>query len=97
MTTLAQSAGDPVPQLYQYGAIGILAAVLLLLAWRLLKNFEATLDLERQGRRRAEDELAKLNESVRDRVVPAVERSAAVMERTLQALRRGDYDDTPGR
>lgn len=90
---LAQAGVDPVPQLYQYGAIGILAAILLLLSYRLLKQFEATLALERERVKRAEDALATQNEYIRDRVVPALERVTSVMGQTLQASRKGDFDD----
>lgn len=83
---------DPVSQLYQFGAIGILAAILLIAAWQLFKKLEETLKLEREGRRRAEDELAKLNESIRDRLVPALERATAVLAVTLRDTRRGDLD-----
>lgn len=91
---LAQGA-DAVPQLYQYGAIGILAAILLLAAYRLFKKLEETLQLERERVKRAEDALALQNEYIRDRVVPALERVTAVMAQTLETSRRGDHDERP--
>jgi hypothetical protein len=97
LSPLAEAnTADPLPALYQYGAVGILAGILLLLSYRLLKKFEESLDLERAARRRAEDVVEKQNEYIRDRLVPTMEKATAVMAQTLHALRRGDYGDPPG-
>jgi len=106
--TLAQSPVDSASVLIQYSAVGVLAIASMGIARILFKRleeaakqeraqFEKTLELEREARRRAEDELRTLNASIRDQYVPALERATGVIAQTLRASRRDDLHDDPAR
>jgi hypothetical protein len=81
----------------QYGAVGATTIIFIGIAWTLFKKFEETLKFEREGRKRAEDELRESNAYLRDKVVPALEQATTVMAQFLRASRRDgrDYDDAP--
>lgn len=93
----SSGGADPISQLYQYGAVGVLAAVFLLLSYRLLKNFEATLEVERKRGDNAVSDLAKLNADMRDKVIPTLERNMAMMAQILQTQQRGEQHERPRR
>jgi len=103
LVLLAQGV-DSASVLIQYSAVGVLAIASMGIARVLFKRleeaskqeraqFEKTLDLEREARKRAEDELRTLNASIRDQYVPALERATGVIAQTLRASRRDDHDD----
>ena len=105
---LAQSPADSGSVFLQYGAIGATALIFIGVAWTLYKrleesskqeraHFEKSLDVEREARKRAEDELRTLNASIRDQYVPALERATGVIAQTLRASRRDDLHDDPAR
>lgn len=108
VTFLSQGAADSGSVFLQYGAIGATALIFIGVAWKLFQrleesfkqersHFEETLKIERESRRRAEDELRTLNASIRDQYVPALERATGVIAQTLRASRRDDLHDDPAR
>jgi len=95
LVILAQGAGDPTSALYTYGPLGIFAVAAGVVIRVLFKRLEETLAVEREGRKRAEDELRTLNALIRDKYVPALEQATGVIAQTLRASRRDDdYDAT---
>lgn len=107
-TYLAQTAADSGSVFLQYGAIGATALIFIGVAWRLFQRleesfkqeraqYEKTIEIEREARKRAEDDLRALNASIRDQFVPAMERATGVIAQTLRASRRDDRYDDPAR
>lgn len=106
-TLLAQGV-DSGSVFLQYGAIGATALIFIGLAWKLFQlreesfkqeraQFEKTIEIERESRKRAEDDLRALNASIRDQFVPAMERATGVIAQTLRASRRDDRHDDAAR
>jgi hypothetical protein len=97
LVLLAQGVTDPSSVLYTYGPLGVFAVIAGAVIRVLFKRLEETLALEREGRKRAEDELRTLNASIRDQYVPALERATGVIAQTLRASRRDDRDHDEAR
>jgi len=91
---LAQGGGvanvSDIGLLYQYGGL-VFLSVVALAAVRVLFSREAkSLDLERERADRLQEELRKLNATIQDRFVPALERSQQTVERALKLIARRD-------
>jgi flagellar motility protein MotE (MotC chaperone) len=90
----------------QYGAVGAVALIFVGIAWILFKKFEETLKFEREGRKRAEDEIREVrkraedeiresNAYIRDKALPVLQQNSAVMEQFLRASWRDGRDHDP--
>lgn len=90
----------------QYGIAGATALIFIGIAWVLFKKFEETLKFEREGRKRAEDEVREVrkrsdeelresNAYIRDKALPALQQNSAVMEQFLRASWRDGRDHDP--
>lgn len=73
--------------LLQYGALGVLASLALLAVKVLFGRVAETLDRERARGDRLEEELRKLNQSMQERVVPALEASSRAVQEAAATLR----------
>ena len=83
--------GDPASVLLQYGAVGALAVVALGAVAVLFRQLLVAYQREQTRADKLEEEVRRLNEDVREQVMPALTRSTeAVSEAmlTLQTMRR---------
>lgn len=87
---LAQGFADPSAVLYGYGPLGVFALASGLVIWRLFKRLEETLTLEREGRKRAEDEVRALNTLIREQHVPALTAATAAVAQAMKVIQRRD-------
>jgi hypothetical protein len=91
----------------QYSAVGACTLIFIGVSWVLFKKFEETLKFEREGRKRAEDEVREVrkrseeelresNAYIRDKALPVLQQNSAVMEQFLRASwREGGRDHDP--
>lgn len=76
----ATATTDPVSDvLLQYGAVGVIALVALLAVRVLFGRMATSLDRETQRADRLEEELRRLNETIRQEIAPALARSAEAL------------------
>lgn len=73
--------------LLQYGAVGLIALLALVAVRELFKQKVAAHDYDRQRADRLEEELRNLNQSMQERVVPALEASSRAMQEAAAVLR----------
>lgn len=84
------SAEDPVQlALIQYGAVGAIAIMALLAVRVLFNKITAELEYHRLRADRAEEELRKLNEVVRNEYLGTLARATEAIADALAARRRG--------
>ncbi len=89
MTLLAQGA-DTASVLVQYGALGVLTLLALGAVRVLFQRETKALDLERERANELQRELNRLNNTIQEKFVPALERSSQMMERALKLVARRD-------
>lgn len=83
------SAEDPVSvALIQYGAVGAIAIVALFAVRVLFNKISSELDYHRQRADRAEEELRKLNESIRTEYLGTLAKATEAIADALAARRR---------
>jgi hypothetical protein len=87
LTILAQAA-DQTSVFIQYGAVGAIALLALGAVRVLFQRETKSLDLERERADRLEEELRRLNESIHDKYVPALERATAAIAQALETIRK---------
>lgn len=84
------SAEDPVTlTLVQYGAVGAVAIMALFAVRVLFNKLSAELDYHRNRADKAEDELRKLNETVRTEYLGTLSKATEAIADALAARRRG--------
>lgn len=79
-------APSDISLIWQYGGVLFLSVVALAAVRVLFIRETKALDLERERADRLQEELRKLNETIQDKVVPALERSTQTMERALRRM-----------
>lgn len=88
MSVLAQGSTDITSVWLQYGALGAITLCALGAVRVLFQREAKSLDLERQRADRLEEELRQLNNSIHEKYVPALTRSAEVLTRVTEAITR---------
>lgn len=83
-------AGVDLSLIYQYGGLLFLSVVALAAVRVLFTRETKALDLERERADKLQDELRKLNETIQEKFVPALERSSQTVERALRLISRRD-------
>jgi len=84
------SAEDPVSvALIQYGAVGAIAIIALFAVRVLFNKISAELDYHRTRADRAEDELRKLNDSIRTEYLGTLAKATEAIADALATRRRG--------
>lgn len=86
---IADMVTDTAPTLLQYGAVGLLALSALVAVRVLFQRSTAAEQRERERADRLEDELRKLNETVRTEYLTTLAKATEAISDALAAVRRG--------
>lgn len=86
VTAFAAAAGDPESSLLQYGAIGAIALLAIYAVAQLFKRLTAANEREVARADKAEEQLAALNNLVREQVIVQLTRATDVIVRATEII-----------